>query len=494
MKAINPLNMIDFYKVDHRRQYKPGTSFVYSNMTARSKKYAQFLNDDKIVVFGVQYFVKHFLEELWKDNFFDRPLEEVVSQYKRRIDNAIGKDCITYEHIEELHGYGKLPIKIKALEEGSCVGVNIPFLTICNTHEKFYWLVNYIETQMSCALWKSITNATIARQYAKILNSYESETSDMEGFYLFQGHDFSARGLSSPYEMAISGASHLTSFCGTDTVLAIDLIEQYYNGDSDKQLIGASVPATEHSVMCSWGDESEEQCFKYLVSELYKTGIVSIVSDTWDFWSVLTELLPKMKNHILAREGKVVIRPDSGDPVDIICGDRSAPEGSPENKGAIEVLEEVFGSTINSKGYKQLNEKIGLIYGDSITLDRCESILSKLKEKGYSSSNVVFGIGSYTYNSSTRDTLGMAIKSTYCEIEGKPKNIFKDPKTDTGKMKKSAKGLLRVDKVGNEYLLKQEVSKNEEGGDLKEVFNEGLKEENLLSFEDIRSLIKDSLI
>ena len=210
-------------------------------------------------------------------------------------------------------------------------------------------------------------------------------------------------------------------------------------------MIGGSVPATEHSVMCMGTKDNEIGTFERLITELYPTGIVSIVSDTWDFWQVITEYLPQLKSRIVARDGKVVIRPDSGDPVKIIVGDKDAVPGSPEYKGAIECMWEVFGGTVTEKGYKLLDSHIGLIYGDSITLQRQEAILGGLKEKGFASFNVVLGIGSFTYEYVTRDTYGFAMKATYGEVNGEPRNIFKDPKTDDGtkKIRKRLTGSLR---------------------------------------------------
>jgi nicotinamide phosphoribosyltransferase len=215
--------------------------------------------------------------------------------------------------------------------------------------------------------------------------------------------------------------------------------------------------------------------FERLIREVYPAGIVSIVSDTWDFWQVITDFLPRLKSHILARDGKVVIRPDSGDPVKIIIGDPSAPVGSPEFKGAIECMWETFGGITTPKGYKLLDPHIGLIYGDSITTERQLAILEGLKKKGFASYNVVLGIGSYTYEYVTRDTFGFAMKATYGEVDGVGRDIFKDPKTDDG-TKKSAKGLMQVyrDAKTGKLALKDQCTWEEEAqGELKTVFKDG---------------------
>lgn len=492
---INPLTAIDFYKADHRSQYPKGTTEVYANFTPRSNRLANMpkSHDDKIVFFGLQYFIKDFLIESWDIGFFSLEKNYVVERYKKRMSCALGDDAITYEHIEQLHDLGYLPISIKALPEGSRVPMGVPVLTIVNTHPDFFWLTNYIETIISCYLWKPITSATIAFEYKKIFIDFCERTGGDKLFVNFQAHDFSFRGLSGPQDAAMSGAAHLTSFSGTDSVPAIDLIEDYYNADAAKEPIGFSVPATEHSVMCMGTKENEIDTFRRLINETYPKGIVSIVSDTWDFWKVITEYVLVLKADILRRDGKVVIRPDSGDPVKIICGDSNAAPGTPEYKGAIECLWDIFGGTETDTGHKQLDSHIGLIYGDSITLDRAERILSGLADKGFCSSNVILGVGSFTYQYVTRDTFGFAMKATSGIVNGERRDIFKAPKTDSGD-KKSAKGLLRVDEdaAGNYFLLDNQTEAEEEGGHLKEVYRDGvqLKDD---SFSNIRAKIDQQL-
>lgn len=389
------------------------------------------------------------------------------------MDTSLGVGAIPTNHIEALHDLGYLPLRIKALPEGSLVDIGIPLLTIVNTHPDFFWLTNYIESVMSTYLWKPITSATTAFQYKKLVTEYALKTGTPLDFTLFQCHDFSFRGLSGIQDGIISGAAHLTSFYGTDTVLAIDALEEYYKADATQEIIGTSVPATEHSVMAMGLQDGELETFRRLICDLYPTGILSIVSDTWDFWQVVTEYMVILKEKILQRDGKLVLRPDSGDPVKIICGDDSAPPCTPENKGAIQCLWEIFGGSITPEGYKMLNPHIGLIYGDSITLDRASQILAKLEEKGFASGNVVFGIGSYTYQYVTRDNFGFAVKATSGVVNGERRNIFKNPKTDNG-VKKSAKGLLRVEKECQRFVLYQEQTEEQEKqGVLETVFLNG---------------------
>lgn len=487
-----PILLKDGYKVGHKFQYPEGTTLVYSNLTPRKSRNADI---QEIVFFGLQYFVKEYLVRQFNENFFNKPKEEVLRVYARRMDNYLGKDSISYEHIAALHDLGYLPLEIKALPEGMLVPMRVPVFTIKNTVPEFFWLTNMLETIMSAILWKPCTSATTAFQYLKTFTQYAKETvgNDM-GFIPWQGHDFSFRGMSGVEDALISGAGHLLSFAGTDTIPAIDFLETFYNADCEKELIGGSVPATEHSVMCMGTQDGEVSTFNRLISEVYPAGIVSIVSDTWDFWQVITEFLPALKENILARNGKVVIRPDSGDPVKIIVGDETAAVGSPEYKGAIECMWETFGGTITEQGYKLLDNHIGLIYGDSITTERQVAILEGLKKKGFSSYNVVLGIGSYTYEYVTRDTYGFAMKATYGEVNGKGRDIFKDPKTDDG-TKKSAKGLMQVyrNTTTGKLELKDQCSWEEEAqGELKTVFKDG-KVVTDWTLQEIRERIKTAL-
>lgn len=474
----NPLHLIDFYKADHRRQYPEGTTLVYSNLTPRKSRIAGV---DHVVWFGLRYFLQAYLQQAWQHGFFDHPKSEVVAAYKRRMDTSLGEDAIDVAHIEALHDLGYLPLAIRALPEGTLVPMGIPCMVLWNTKPEFFWLVNYLETALSAVLWGPCTSATTAHRYRVLLDKWCAETGGDEAFVPWQGHDFGMRGMFGIEAAAMSGAGHLLSFTGTDTVPAIDLLEQHYAADADKEMVGGSVPATEHSVMCMGTPEGEFETFKRLVTEVYPKGVVSIVSDTWDLWTVLTDYLPRLKDVILAREGKVVIRPDSGDPVDILCGTwQPAPTGlmkfpaaTPKEKGVIQLLWEVFGGTVNEKGFAQLDPHIGAIYGDSITVERADEICKRLAAKGFASTNVVFGIGSYTYQYVTRDTFGFAMKATYGEVNGQGRSIWKKPVTDNG-TKTSAKGLLAVKRVNGMLELQQQVTWPDVGGDMmNEVFFNG---------------------
>lgn len=466
---MNPLLYTDGYKVDHRRQYPANTSLVYSNWTPRKSRIAGI---NQVVFFGLQYFIKKYILEDFQRNFFDQPKEEIVAQYARRINNYLGPNAVGTQHIADLHDLGYIPMVIKALPEGVQVPIRVPMFTMYNTKAEFFWLTNYFETLLSATIWMPCNSATLAKKYRQILDQYAQETASDLSFVDWQGHDFSMRGMAGLEAAVISSAGHLLSFAGTDTIPSIDFMEQYYNANSDQELIGGSVAATEHSVMCMGTNSGELETFKRLITEVYPNGIVSIVSDTWDLWKVLTEYLPALKNEIVARDGKVVIRPDSGDPVDIICGNPNG-KTSIEQKGVIESLWETFGGTVNAKGFKELDAHIGAIYGDSITLERATQICERLKQKGFASTNVVLGIGSFTYQYNTRDTFGFAMKATYGEVDGIGREIFKDPITDDG-TKKSAKGLIKVEQKEGSYVLVDQVSwEEEQQGEMKEVFRDG---------------------
>jgi len=497
-KKMNSALLTDGYKTGHHQQYPSGTTKVYSNYTPRSNSYAP-KECTEVVVFGTQMMVKqlheHFSENFFKTKERNSPLADkskLIENIKNEICQEIKKELSLYlgfdydvTHFEQLWDLGYLPIEIKALEEGTLCPIKVPMLTICNTLPEFYWITNYLETIISNLIWKPMTSASLAYQYKRLLKKWALKTDNGNiGFVDYQGHDFSMRGLDSIDATISSGLGHLTSFLGTDSLPTIYGARKYYN---ETGFVACSVPATEHSVMCAGGKESEIDTFRRLLKR-YPKGILSVVSDTWDLWSVCTTLVTELKEEILLRDGKLVIRPDSGDPVDILCGKEmvfshnnldgngiTLKQNPNENErlGVIELLWNVFGGTLNNQGYKVLDSHIGAIYGDSINLDRAEQICSRLEAKGFASTNVVLGIGSFTYQYNTRDTFGFAMKATYVEINGVGQNIFKDPITDDG-VKKSAVGLLKVFKEEGVVKLQDKCTWEEEStGLLKVIYKDG---------------------
>jgi len=438
---IAPLMDTDAYKLDHRRQYPVGTTGVLSNYTNRGSRVARI---DHVVHFGLQAFLQSWATDAWMP-FFEADEDEVAALYEEFTTSVLGPNDIGSDHIRALHKLGYLPLRFCGLPEGTLVPLRVPSFTVENTLPEFYWLVNYIETVMSASIWQASTSATTAYYFRQLLNAWATMTTGSTEGVEWQGHDFSFRGMAGSAAAAASGAGHLLSFTGSDNLNVVNFVNENYAGDNG--LILGSVPATEHSVMCAGGsDKGDEQATFERLLTLYPSGIVSVVSDTWDLWNVLTVILPNLKDQILARDGKLVIRPDSGDPVDIICGtDEYAEEGESNYAalGVIELLWQTFGGTINDRGFRVLDPHIGAIYGDSITYERAEQIFSRLARKGYASTNIVLGVGSYTYQYVTRDTFASAVKATWVEIDGVGRDIAKDPITDNG-TKKSAKGRLAV--------------------------------------------------
>jgi nicotinamide phosphoribosyltransferase len=546
----NSLFYSDGYKVGHRKMLAPGTTKLYGTWIPRSTKHAG-ASINKVVTFGFQLVVR-WLHDEYQENFFNLPKQEALS---------FGKDMSLYlgmeydaSHFEALYDLGYLPIKIKALPEGIETPVNVPHMTFVNTVPGFAWLTLYLETIISALAWKPATSATLALAYRRQLTEWVMKTDPSAAWLIpYLAHDFSARGLD-PWSMLSSGLGHATSFRGSDSIICIPAARYYYGESKDEVCIN-SVNASEHSVSttCIF-TMGESDMLRYFM-DTYPDGILSVVSDTFDLFLLITEYLPANKTQIMSRNGKLVIRPDSGDPVEIICGKKvvsigdeyqeldefkreayyhlratveaDTPHGecgidkevglftwkgntykvtyypnwnrydkqyyyidesfndyktdftlrteqvelTPREKGVIQLLWEIFGGTINEQGYKVLDSHIGAIYGDSITLDRQLQIYSRLADKGFACTNIVLGVGSFTYQFNTRDTLGFAAKGAYFEANGKGYDIYKDPATDDG-TKKSLKGLVRV----NEDLTAtaQCTSDEENQGLLQVIYQDGV--------------------
>lgn len=562
MNLFAPFNS-DGYKLGHAAMYAKGTESVYSNLTPRSdriyKRNATKYYNGKLVLVGCQGALIEMVEN-W-DKFFKMDKGIAIARFKLLCDNYLGVNIVSTDELSKLHDLGFLPLEIKTLDEGTQVPMGIPVLTVTNTIAHAYWLVNFLETTISNLTWKTSTAATVATEYRAMLKDFALKTGTPLESVAFQAHDFSARGMSGPEDAARTGFGHIAAGnFGTDSLGAVLYAQEYYGGGN---FVAASVPATEHAVATSnilrieqelstgnyeyHNDEQmiieskmidnfedprliAEVMFLYELMLRFPTGILSYVTDSFDFWAMISKGLPYLKAVILRREGngvtpgKLVIRPDSGDPVEVICGrvihdmgvevtsaddwedscndigyqyvKDCSPEDevrflvrdcegailevfgyaqreydhsmyfeyesvkeydlSAEEKGAIEVLYGIFGGTETSTGHKLLDEHIGLIYGDSITTQRCLNILDRLEGQGYASGNVVFGVGSFTYQCVTRDTFGQAVKATCTIVNGKTIPIFKDPKTDSNK--KSAKGYLFVDLVDEDLVLLDDVT------------------------------------
>lgn len=511
-------NAADFYKVSHKAMYNDNTKLIFSNLTPRSDKNFQHYADNNargVIVLGIRRMVMDSMVGMWK-RFFKMKREAAINKFYRRGKVSLGDAAPSAECWGELHDLGYLPLEIRALPEGILSPIGVPVYTIHNTLEEFFWVTNYVETVMSTESWKTITNATAAFQYKRVAMAYALATCDNIDHVNFQCHDFSLRGLSCIEDGYKTGIAHLAAFTGTDNILSIDTVHEYY-GIADDQFVAGSIPASEHSVATTnisrivkdleehfphlAGDVdglrylAEKEFLLHFITKVIPKGFVSYVADSYDYWTVVTRILRELKEEIMARDGRLVIRPDSGDPVKVVAGYNIVTEEELKNikpyevedllvktekgyfepryslttqtwvideyaqeiprheaVGSIQILWEIFGGEVNNKDYKVLDTHIGMIYGDSITVKREIEILKRLKANGFASSNIVFGVGSFTYQYNTRDTFGIAVKATGCYIDDYEIMVSKEPKTDPGK--RSAKGFIKVVR-GADGVLRQ---------------------------------------
>ena len=433
----NPMLLIDFYKAVHAEMLPKGITKSVSYFTPRMSRVDMW---DKVVMFGLQGFIKTYLIDYFNDEFFNKSFVEVISGYKRIMDATLGKDTYKIDKIEKLHQLGYLPIEIIALPEGTLVPMHVPMFGITNTHPDFAWLPQSLESLISAEMWHPMLAATVGYSYRQIVNHYYDLTCDDNiprakalGAFDFRGEECLASAEK-------AGAAWCLSFLNTATVPTIPYLERYYNCDCTKEPVAFGSPSTEHSVMCSnyAVDGDEETLIRRLLTEIYPNTSFSCVLDSYDYWNVIENILPKLKNEILAHNGCMLMRGDSGDCVEVVTK-------------TVFKLWDIFGGTVNSKGYKVLDPHVKAIYGDSITIQRCEKIYQILTENGFACSNVTLGVGSFSFQCIeengilkpfTRDTFSSCIKATYCEIDGEPHPIFKNPKD--GGFKKSQKGCCRV--------------------------------------------------
>ena len=434
----NPMLLIDFYKAVHAEMLPQNITKSVSYFTPRMSRVKRW---DKVVMFGLQGFIKEYLIDYFNDNFFNIPLETVMSEYTRIMDNTLGKNAYNPKKIEKLHNLGYLPIQIVALPEGTLVPMHVPMFGITNTHEDFAWLPQALESLISAEMWHIMLAATVGYTYRQIVNEYYDKTCDDDVSRARALGAFDFRGEECLQSATKAGAGWLLSFLNTATVPAIPYLENYYLCDCAKEPVGFGSPSTEHSVMCSnfAVDGDEITLLRRLLTEIYPNTSFSAVLDSYDYWNVIDNILPQLKPEIMAHNGCMLMRGDSGDCVEVVTK-------------TVFKLWDIFGGTVNSKGYKVLDSHVKAIYGDSITVQRCEEIYHILMEKnGFACSNVALGVGSFSFQCIeedgilkpfTRDTFSSCIKATYCEIDGTPTPIFKDPKD--GGFKKSQKGCCVV--------------------------------------------------
>ena len=437
IKRTNPMLLIDFYKAVHAEMLPKGITKSVSYFTPRMSRVKRW---DKVVMFGLQGFIKTYLIDYFNNEFFNKPFEAVIYDYKRIMDVTLGKDAYKIDKIEKLHKLGYLPIEIVALPEGVRVPMHVPMFGITNTHKDFAWLPQSLESLISAEMWHPMIAATVGYTYREIVDKYYGLTCDDNISRAKALGAFDFRGEECLQSAEKAGAGWCLSFLNTATVPTISYLEANYNCDCTKEPVAFGSPSTEHSVMCSnyAVDGDEDTLLIRLFTDIYPNKSFSAVLDSYDYWNVIDNILPKLKNEILTHNGCMLMRGDSGNCVEVVTK-------------TVFKLWEIFGGTTNNKGYKVLDPHVKAIYGDSITVQRCEHIYRILMENGFACSNVVLGVGSFSFQCIeedgilkpfTRDSFSSCIKATYCEIYGKPYPIFKNPKD--GGFKKSQKGCCRV--------------------------------------------------
>lgn len=482
----NPMLLIDFYKAVHAEMLPKNITKSVSYFTPRMSRIKRW---DKVVMFGLQGFIKTYLIDYFNEEFFNKPFEEIIYEYKRIMDASLGKDTYKIDKIENLHKLGYLPIEIVALPEGTIVPMHVPMFGITNTHNDFAWLPQALESLISAEMWHPMLAATVGKTYRDIVNYYYDLTCDDNISKARALGAFDFRGEECLQSAVKAGAGWCLSFLNTATVPTIPYLEKNYNCDCTKEDVAYGSPSTEHSVMCSNYaiDGDEITLLRRLLTEIYPNTSFSAVLDSYDYWNVIDNVLPQLKTEIINHNGCMLMRGDSGDCIEVVT------------KTVFKLWDE-FGGTINSKGYKVLDPHVKAIYGDSITVQRCEEIYKILMENGFACSNVVLGVGSFSFQCIeedeelkpfTRDTFSSCIKATYCEIDGKPFPIFKNPKD--GGFKKSQKGCCRVYTrcdgsiyYEDELTWEQAVNSGKHGNMLIPVFKDGelLKEQSLKEIRD----------
>lgn len=447
MFNIGPMLLIDFYKATHDKQLPKGMTQSVSYFTPRMSRVKRW---DSIVVFGLQAFIKHYLIDYFNKNFFRRDRDAVMTEYGHYMENALGHDVANYEKIGDLHSLGYLPIEIMALPEGTKCPIKVPILSITNTHPDFAWLPQALESLMSAELWYPMVCATVGATYRDIVNKYYSISVEDNVPRARALSNFDFRGDKGLDAALKAGSAWCLSFELSATVPVIPYLEYFYNCDCTDESVAYGGISTEHFVMCSnyAVDEDERIFIKRLIKDIYPNGNVSCVMDSYDYWNVIENILPTLKDEILNRDGCLLCRGDSGNPVEIVTK-------------TVFKLWDIFGGTVNSKGFKVLDPHVKAIYGDSITVERCEEIYRILIENGFACNNVALGVGSFSMQCIeedgilkpfTRDTFGIAQKSCNAVINGVEIPIFKDPKTDreSGEnFKKSQRGCVLVEKSGD---------------------------------------------
>jgi nicotinamide phosphoribosyltransferase len=465
MKKYNLLLLADAYKYAHHKLYIPGTTKIYSYLESRGGEFSE------TVFYGLQYFLKEYLEgQAFTQADIDEADETLAAVFGRK--DVFNKEI--FEYILKVH-HGRLPVRIKAVPEGSVVPVQNVLMTIENTDPKCYWLTNFLETLLM-QVWYPSTVATLSREVRKVVEQYFEATADdsAKAAIDFVLNDFGFRGVSSVESAGLGGSAHLINFMGSDTVYASIFAKKYYDA---QKVYGRSVPATEHSIMTLLGEKGEPQIFQHILKS-YPEGIVACVSDSYNIFNAVENLWgTEFKQQVLDRKGTLVVRPDSGDPVKTLSK-------------IFEILFAKFGFSVNSKGYKVLPPQVRVIQGDGIDMLSIPLLYKSLKQNKISAENLVLGMGGALLQKVNRDTQKFALKCSYAEINGNWVNVKKQPVelNENGQMVESFKtskaGRLKLVKVADRYQT-TDVYSNNYDDELQPVFENGtiIKQ---YSFEQVR--------
>lgn len=436
MNILNNLILnTDSYKASHWLQYPPNTETVFSYIESRGGKF------DRTVFFGLQVFLKEYLS---------KPITKEMINEAELFWAAHGEPFNRegWEYILDKYD-GYLPVRIKAVKEGTVVPTRNVLVTVENTDPKCFWLTSYIETALLRAVWYPTTVATVSWSIKQVIRQYLEETADPEalGGLNFKLHDFGARGVSSLESAGIGGAAHLINFMGSDTVTGVLYAMQYYN---ETAVPAFSVPAAEHSSITTWGKRGELEAYRNMLKQFGgKFPIISVVSDSYDIFNAVEKMWGgELKEEVINCGSMLVVRPDSGDPAEVVA------------KIAL-LLDATFGSTVNSKGYKVL-KSVRIIQGDGINEESIRDILSTLRGYGFSSDNVVFGMGGALLQQVNRDTQKFAMKASAAYIDGNWVDVFKDPVTDSVKHSKKGRLMLYRDRATGELFTSTEAQGNDQ--------------------------------
>lgn len=440
---MNLILATDSYKVTHHRQFPPGTTAMFSYIESRGGRYS------KTRFFGLQYLLKLWLEH---------PVtHEQVAEAEALFKEHFGADFFPtagWRRVVERHG-GYLPVKVRAVPEGLVVPTHHALVTIESTDPELFWLPGWLETQLVRTVWYGTTVATVSYHIRELIRDFLERTSDTPAEDLpFKLHDFGARGVSSAESAGLGGCAHLVNFMGTDTVEALVFARKYYH----EPMAAFSVPAMEHATVTSWGQAGEAQAYANFLRQFGKPGmIISAVSDSYNVYHAVEHIWgEELRQQVLDSGATLVVRPDSGDPPVVVLR-------------VLQLLEQKFGATVNSKGYKVLNH-VRVIQGDGVNQETIRRVLDLAERYDYSATNITFGMGGALLQQIDRDTQRFAMKCSEVTVDGQPRPVAKNPVTDPGK--KSKTGRLELYRKGDKFITSSDPV---EGGEplLRTVYQDG---------------------